>query len=200
MVVTLVPFFRLVVLIIKLSMKTEWCDIEGYEGIYQVSNTGYVRSGHTGEWVVLKHTFASTGYTIVSLRPRMPKGFGKRKPDLRYVHRLVAEYFLLDWNPELEVDHLDGDRTNCHKSNLELVTPFENTRRMIRRKNWNKRYGVEHYSKNGFRVRNPSFKERFYCNSKEEAYNWYRTQYLNLFHEEPWNPILNHQLVERSQS
>ena len=41
------------------------------------------------------------------------------------VHRLVAEYFLDDWDIELEVNHIDGNRYNNAAENLEMCTPTQ---------------------------------------------------------------------------
>jgi hypothetical protein len=42
------------------------------------------------------------------------------------VHRLIAEYFLSDYSPELEVNHKDGNKLNNHADNLEMVTRSQN--------------------------------------------------------------------------
>lgn len=44
------------------------------------------------------------------------------------VHRIIAEAFLPDFDKELQVDHIDGDRTNNHVSNLRMATNQENAR------------------------------------------------------------------------
>lgn len=45
---------------------------------------------------------------------------------LGYLHRLVAEAFLDTWDPELTVNHIDGNKLNNHSDNLEMVTQTEN--------------------------------------------------------------------------
>lgn len=47
------------------------------------------------------------------------------------VHRLVAEYFLNDWDPELEVNHIDGNRYNNAAENLEMCTHQRNMEHAI---------------------------------------------------------------------
>ena len=44
-------------------------------------------------------------------------------------HRLVAKYFLEDFDPELEVDHIDDNRSNNKASNLRMVSRLENVRK-----------------------------------------------------------------------
>lgn len=44
-------------------------------------------------------------------------------------HRLVAKYFLDDFDPELEVDHIDDDRSNNNANNLRMVSRLENVRK-----------------------------------------------------------------------
>lgn len=67
----------------------------------------------------------STGYLMVSY-------MADRKRIKRAVHRLVAAAFVDGAFPGASVDHVDGDRTNNHPSNLQWVTPAENTRRQWR--------------------------------------------------------------------
>jgi hypothetical protein len=94
--------------------------IEGYKK-YAVSECGKVFSldfNRTGEVRQLS-PYTVRGYNHVSLRKD-----GKRK--IFPVHRLVAQAFLDDWEPDLQVDHIDMNRTNNHVSNLRMVTPSQN--------------------------------------------------------------------------
>jgi hypothetical protein len=94
--------------------------IEGYEN-YAVSEDGRIFSldyNRTGEVRELSPATAS-GYHRVKLYKD-----GKRK--MFKVHRLVAQAFLDDWNPDLDVDHIDMNKTNNHVSNLRMVTRSQN--------------------------------------------------------------------------
>ena len=108
-----------------------WEDIKGYEGRYQVSNMGRVKSsertaaGKNGSIRQLKERILMpwtdhNGYLQVTLY----KASGKKKKFL--VHRLVCEAFLE--NPENKpcVNHIDENKTNNVASNLEWCTVKEN--------------------------------------------------------------------------
>ena len=93
----------------------EWKDIKGYEGLYQVSNEGRVRSlnyNHTGTIKNLKLIIESGGYIIVGL---VKNGKTTRK----YVHRLVAESFIPNPNNYKCVNHKNEDKTLNTTENLE---------------------------------------------------------------------------------
>ena len=96
-----------------------WKDVAGYEGFYQVSNRGNVRSvaradslGRKCRGRVLKQGYSSGGYPQVNLYKN-----GKRK--IRLIHRLVAGAFIP--NPESlpQVNHIDEDKDNNNLENLE---------------------------------------------------------------------------------
>ncbi|MBI6042188.1 NUMOD4 domain-containing protein [Clostridium perfringens] len=92
-----------------------WKDIEGYEGLYQVSNMGRVKSlnyNRTGKERLMKLSLKSTGYLIVKLCKE-----GKEKKYL--IHRLVAIAFLDNPQGLPEVNHKDEDKTNNNADNLE---------------------------------------------------------------------------------
>ena len=102
--------------------KRIWRDIPGYEGKYQVSNTGQVRSlnyNHTGKTKILKQGTTIHGYKQVILYKD-----GKHK---RYsVHRLVAQAFIPNPNNLPQVNHKDENKTNNVAWNLEWMSHKDN--------------------------------------------------------------------------
>lgn len=113
----------------------QWVDISGYEGYYQVSDRGRIKSlgrnvMHNGVSTYQKERIMCHWCGITSLYDcvRLYK-YGVRKKFS--VHRLVAEHFLPTWNPTLEVNHIDGNRNNNAAVNLEMCTRKENVRHSI---------------------------------------------------------------------
>lgn len=98
-------------------MEEIWKDIEGYEGLYQVSDLGRVKSFATSR--VLKPYRNKAGYLLVYLCKN-----GKRKT--HRIHRLVAQSFIPNPENKPEVNHLDENKTNNMVSNLEWSTRKEN--------------------------------------------------------------------------
>lgn len=100
----------------------EWKDIKGYEGVYQASNLGNIRSlnrydesGHLRNGKVLKQCTSSIEYLGVNLMKNKI-----RKSML--VHRIVAETFIPNPNNYKAVNHKDEDKTNNNIDNLEWCT------------------------------------------------------------------------------
>lgn len=107
-----------------------WKDIKGFEGIYEISDSGIVRSKDRNcidsvgrkryrEGKILNPDIAPNGYYRVTLAKD-----GKRAQ--KYLHRLLAEYFIPNPKNLPQVNHKDGNKLNCALDNLEWVSVKEN--------------------------------------------------------------------------
>jgi len=106
----------------------EWIEIPGYEGKYQASNFGNIKSVNritktvagqrTYKGKVLSAALHSHGYLVVNLR------LGAKGGKVFYVHRLVALCFL--GKSDLFVNHKNTNKTDNNIANLEYVTNKEN--------------------------------------------------------------------------
>lgn len=114
--------------------KEEWRPVSGYEGYYEVSNLGRVKSAaifirHDGNWAevggyvkkikIKNQNINRYGYKAIKLCK-----LGKCKTLL--VHRLVALAFIPTDNPKNQINHMDGNKENNTIENLEWVTAAEN--------------------------------------------------------------------------
>jgi hypothetical protein len=108
----------------------EWRSIPGYDGLYQISNHGQVKSlarrverpqgSYHRRETLLRFAADQRGYRSVHLSK-------DGNPKFHSVHRLVAWVFLRDtWFPGAEVCHNDGNPENNHVSNLRWGTRAEN--------------------------------------------------------------------------
>ena len=104
-----------------------WKDIDRYEGLYQVSNFGRVKSIGYGKERVLKAGVNSRGYLNVVL---FKDGKGKSFT----VHRLVAIAFIPNPENKEQIDHIDTVRTNNRVSNLRWCTQEENQNNSLTKK------------------------------------------------------------------
>jgi len=110
-------------------MEEIWKEISGYEGYYKVSNLGNVRSldriiidsngvssRKKGKYIA--KTDNGSGYKISSLSKDGRKNM--------YVHRLVAIHFLENKDNHIEVNHIDGNKSNNMVKNLEWCSRSQN--------------------------------------------------------------------------
>lgn len=103
-------------------MKEIWKDIKDYEGMYQVSNLGRVRSlnyHHTKQVKLLSLCVNYKGY----LKAHLCKNNKGKKAS---VHRLVAEAFIPNIENLPQVNHIDGNKLNNCVTNLEWCTQEHN--------------------------------------------------------------------------
>lgn len=111
--------------------KEIWKDVVGYEGIYQVSNLGRVKSlsrilidsrggVRTLKEIIRANTINDKGYPFVTLRKNS-------KTMTKTIHLLMAEAFL-GHKPsrDMFVDHIDNNKRNNNLLNLQVITPREN--------------------------------------------------------------------------
>ncbi len=98
-------------------MIEKWKDVPNYEGLYEISDLGNVKSSYSNQ--ILKPSTDKYGYV------RFSASKNKKQKTLR-IHRLVAELFIPNPNNLPQVNHLDGNKLNCTKSNLEWSTDSDN--------------------------------------------------------------------------
>lgn len=117
-------------------MIEEWKDISGYEGRYQISNFGRVKScdrlvNRCGRYMhvaerIMHQSLAANGYYVVNLNNQGYKTF--------YIHRLVADAFIPNPFSHKCIDHIDANRLNNTLENLKWCSYSENNNNPITRK------------------------------------------------------------------
>ena len=104
-----------------------WKDVDGYEGIYMVSNKGRVKSLERRVWNYTKRSRilhpVDNGHSYLSVS--MSGENGKRQKHV-YIHILVAKAFIPNPRKCEQVNHKDFDKANNCVENLEWVTSKEN--------------------------------------------------------------------------
>jgi len=113
------------------KVKEKWKDIKGYEGLYQISNYGRVKSLHR-KWIaanggkhehgdiIMKQDFDPNGYFYVNF-------YKNNKKKKFRTHKLVALHFVKNIKNKPVVNHIDGVKSNNYYKNLEWVTLSENS-------------------------------------------------------------------------
>lgn len=125
-----------------------WKDIVGYEGCYQVSNLGRVKSLNylqKGKEQILKAQVVSCGYFAVTLSKE-----GKSKTHT--IHRLVAKTFIDNPDNLPQVNHKDEDKTNNRVENLEWCSA-----------EYNVNYGSRTKRQSESQTNYPKFSKRVLC-------------------------------------
>jgi hypothetical protein len=113
-------------------MKEVWKPVCGYEGLYEVSSLGNVKalaktwiagngSFRAQREIILRAHTGKSGYQTIRLCKNGIRGTCK-------IHRLVAIAFKGMPAGALHINHIDGNKSNNHVSNLEWCTPSENIR------------------------------------------------------------------------
>lgn len=168
-----------------------WKDILGYEGHYQISNLGRIKSIKNNKIKILKLNKDKKGYILISLSKN-----GKHKT--YKVHRLVAIVFIPNPDNKPEVNHIDAVRSNNNVNNLEWVTSKENTAHQIKLGNHytggaeiRKRKVIKYDLKTGKEIKeynscieaakdnggNCSANISYVCNGKRKQYKGYGYKY-----------------------
>jgi len=108
------------------NMEEIWKDVQGYEGLYQVSNHGRIKSlprldsmGRQKGGLVLKPKSRKDGYKRINL-------YYKGKMETYLVHRIVANAFIPNPYVKPQVNHIDEDKSNNKVNNLVWMTAKEN--------------------------------------------------------------------------
>lgn len=127
--------------------KEIWKDVVGYEGLYEVSSFGRVKSFKRGREKVLKNLIGHKGYLSVNLYlNKVMKG--------HYVHKLIVMAFLghkPDGTMRICTDHIDNDSLNNRLENLQLVSSRVNSTKDI--KIGSSKYVGVHFDKTRWRAR-----------------------------------------------
>lgn len=117
-----------------------WKDLPEFEGIYQMSSMGRIKtldryitlrsnSKNFRKGKILKLSKNRLGYLFTTLFN------GKIRKKNAYIHRLMAKTFLLDYKEELHVNHLNLIKTDNRVSNLQMCTHRENLTHWRKQKN-----------------------------------------------------------------
>lgn len=141
-----------------------WRDIKGYEGLYQISNEGRVKS-LPREWKCARNESGNRNHNEIIMSPQLrlnyyrvrlvKDGVGKNKS----IHRLVAEAFIDNPDNKPVIDHINGNSIDNRVENLRWCTQKENNGFELHRKNIGKaQLGRKHSEETIEKVRKKLYK------------------------------------------
>jgi hypothetical protein len=158
--------------------KEIWKSIPGYEGIYEVSDLGNIKSIKFKKENILKPSIAGGGYYSVSLSK-----YNKKRTI--NIHQLVAIAFLnhIPDGKKLVVDHIDNNQFNNRSDNLQLITQRENASKD--RKGGSSIYlGVSWYKKSNKWISSIYHGEKLinlgYFTTEQEASEYYQKALISI--------------------
>lgn len=139
------------------SLENEiWKDVIGYEGLYQVSNLGNVKS--LSRITINKKSNLKNAASYCVIRERVLKTTNNRgyhmiilckNGTIKYFknHRLVATMFIGDIPKDMVVNHKNGIKTDNRVENLEIVTNHENVTHGVNKKKTSSKYSGVSWNK-----------------------------------------------------
>ena len=179
-------------------MGEEWRDIKGYEGLYQISRNGKIKSLEKR----LPHNVSKTGFQVFkeSIRRTFYCGSSRNYEGVdlyknkisskKLIHRLVAEAFIENYSADLEVNHMDANTKNNSLDNLEMCTRQENVNHYYANHKMYKGYYI-----NNITGGNKPYYSRInacgcvislgYHKTAKEAQEIFKNAYLNWYGKEP---------------
>jgi len=141
-----------------------WKDIQNFEGLYQASNLGRIKSFWYGKEKIISQTLGSHGYYSLHLCKN-----NIRKVYL--VHRLIYQTFKGELIKGLVIDHISGDKLDNRLENLQQVSPRQNSVKGDTCKNTFSKYvGVSWHKKNN------KWMSRISINGKRKVLGNYKTE------------------------
>ena len=179
----------------KIIMSRIWKDIKGYEGLYQISDDGLVKSL---ERVGIDKNNRRFPVKEKILTLKLPKGafyyqillYKNSNYKLFRIHRLVADAFLYKSDKNQEVNHKDGNKLNNRKDNLEWVTKSENINHshvVLKQDNGENRYNSKLKEKDVLEIRNSNLSQ----NKLAKIYNVSKTCIQQVKSGKSWKQTKN---------
>lgn len=159
-------------------MQEIWKDIKNYEGCYQVSNLGRVRSlnyKQTKQIKELSYRVNHKGYIDVHLSKN-----GKSKRIV--IHRLVAQTFIPNPNALPQINHIDGNKQNNNTTNLEWCNNSENQKHAYKKGLQLKKIGVNnpnHKKLNQYDLQGNYIKTWDYIKQASDSFNIPHSNIIN---------------------